>query len=203
MKILHKETSKYYVKKTNKETGLITEEVFDFQKDAAKILIMINDDNMEIEKGFVADDTPLGIVGNAKMLKIHKDRRNLESIQINYTIENGVPRFKDFKPIQLDKVKLCKDATNDGDLLKIVPDNQGITLVDITEMNNLRYLIRSVQQFNEALLLETDDNNDDNEENNDVKPVEEKTGHTYNDLKNNKSGKDDKKDGSQKFAWRK
>lgn len=201
LKFTSEPTSRYYVKCTNKDTGVVTEEVVRYPEDSAKVLEIMNNDDMEIEKGFVADDTPVGIVGNAKMLKIHKDRRNVESIQINYDIEEGVPRFKDFKPIQLDKVKLCKNATDDGDLLKIVPDNQGITLVNITEMNNLRYLLRSVQQFNESLLLEADD--DDDEENENEKDVVKK--HTYKSLKenelnktNNEKNKDNKND---KLPW--
>ena len=180
-------TNKYYFEEFNKETGMTTKKVVKFgSKEFLEFLQHTQDPEQRNyvagPQGFVSDDTPLGVTGSSKVFRVPRGRRSDSKSQtINYVFENGVPRFRGFKPIEVDGFTVDRKQTDDGDMLKIVLENNEISIADITVANHLRYLIRGVQEFNEQMLQELDDHEeeldeeDENAKNNEKKTDETKT----------------------------
>lgn len=180
-------TDKYYFEEFNKETGMTTKKVVKFgSKEFLEFLQHTQDPEQRNyvagPQGFVSDDTPLGVTGSSKVFRVPRGRRSDSKSQtINYVFENGVPRFRGFKPIEVDGFTVDRKQTDDGDMLKIVLENNEISIADITVANHLRYLIRGVQEFNEQMLQELDDHEeeldeeDENAKNNEKKTDETKT----------------------------
>lgn len=180
-------TDKYYFEEFNKETGMTTKKVVKFgSKEFLEFLQHTQDPEQRNyvagPQGFVSNDTPLGVTGSSKVFRVPRGRRSDSKSQtINYVFENGVPRFRGFKPIEVDGFTVDRKQTDDGDMLKIVLENNEISIADITVANHLRYLIRGVQEFNEQMLQELDDHEeeldeeDENAKNNEKKTDETKT----------------------------
>ena len=164
-----KVTSKYYLEEFNKKTGKKVKKVVKVgSKDYMDFLQHTQDPTQSNyvagAQGFVSDDTPLGVIGSSKVFRIPRGPRSSRSQSIDYVFEDGVPRFKDFKPIEVDGFTVDKKETNDGDMLKIVLKSNEISIADITVSKHLRYLIRGIQEFNNEMLQESD-NREDEEEN--------------------------------------
>lgn len=163
-------TDKYYFEEFNKETGMTTKKVVKFgSKEFLEFLQHTQNPEQRNyiagPQGFVADDTPLGVTGSSKVFRVPRGRRSDSKSQtINYVFENGVPRFRGFKPIEVDGFTVDRKQTDDGDMLKIVLDSNEISIADITVANHLRYLIRGVQDFNEQMLQELDDHEEELDE---------------------------------------
>lgn len=163
-------TDKYYFEEFNKETGMTTKKVVKFgSKEYLEFLQHTRDleqrNYVAGPQGFVSDDTPLGVTGSSKVFRVPRGRRSDSKSQtINYVFENGVPRFRGFKPIEVDGFTVDRKKTDDGDMLKIVLENNEISIADITVANHLRYLIRGVQEFNEQMLQELDDHEEELDE---------------------------------------
>lgn len=204
VKILNEITSKYYIQYQDKETGVLKEKIVPFDtgnKDFRKAMEMINQtqdknsdpDEIAIKWGSVSDDTPLGFLGNAKILKIRQGKRGHQDAKIYFKTENGVIRFQDFHKIVVQNAEIVKDSTEDGDLLKVVFP-EGLTLLDVTETNNLRYLLRSVQLLNEQFLMESDNDDENNDNEDDDTNNDNQTTHTVADRQiENSSISDDHK----------
>ena len=181
MEIVDQVTNRFYVEEYNRKTGKTIKKVI--KADSLAFVKIINrsleDDYEIVKQGYVAQDTPLGIVGSSKVFRVPRGKRS-ESSQhiINYHIVDGVPRFQDFKDIEVDGYVISKKENEDYDLLKIIVPDGEISIVDITASRHLRYLIRGIQEFNEEMVKESEKVSDEDEDTNtdeDEDVVEEAT----------------------------
>lgn len=163
MQDMSRVTKRYEVTYMDPDTKLIRREVLNTDSDEFKVAVsyVSDPDFPNITGKFVDSDTPVGLVGRAKRLRIRKGKTVYTNEQINYEIKDGSVRFIGFKPFIVLGFTINKRETDDGDLLEVDLKKSKFAPVDPRETKDIAYLLRSVQRFNADLLEESDTDDDD------------------------------------------
>lgn len=163
MQDMSRVTKRYEVTYMDPDTKLIRREVLNTDSDEFKVAVsyVSDPDFPNITGKFVNSETPVGLVGRAKRLRIRKGKTVYTNEQINYEIKDGSVRFIGFKPFIVLGFTIDKRETDDGDLLEVDLKKSKFAPVDPRETKDIAYLLRSVQRFNADLLEESDTDDDD------------------------------------------
>lgn len=163
MQDMSRVTKRYEVTYMDPDTKLIRREVLNTDSDEFKVAVsyVSDPDFPNITGKFVDSDTPVGLVGRAKRLRIRKGKTVYTNEQINYEIKDGSVRFIGFKSFIVLGFTINKRETDDGDLLEVDLKKSKFAPVDPRETKDIAYLLRSVQRFNADLLEESDTDDDD------------------------------------------
>lgn len=160
-------TKRFKVTYYDKDAGLIKEEVLQTNSEEYNQIMPLAMDKEydNITGEWVSDDTPIGVVGNAKVLKVRNGERTKMELPIHYQLQNGIPRFRDFKSFKTLGYKVVKHSTSDGDILALQLPSSEIEPLEHSDIKNLRHLLLAIQLFNNEMLAEASDDNLDDEKN--------------------------------------
>ncbi|MCC4370525.1 hypothetical protein LMB49_03820 [Limosilactobacillus reuteri] len=121
----------------------------------------------------VSDDAKVGVTSRKRILR-YSDQRSHKYREKDITyrmekLEDGteIPRFVNFKPFNVLGITVHNAPTQDGDLLMINISSDGNYIPrDPDKVKALRYVLRLLQSFNNALMNEDgEDDNDSSEAN--------------------------------------
>lgn len=184
---MQEESSKFEIVRTDPDTGMISREVIPFPSDRFLELVpaLIDRDSDAITGHFVDNDVPLGARGKGKLFRYRTSTNQYDTAVINYEITNGAIRFIDFSPIMVDGYTVDVRHGEDSDLLEVDLGKQKFAPTDSKEVNRIRWVLRTLQQFNNELMNEAmDDDSDvmeDNEDSYDDNDSVTSNNYDYND----------------------
>ena len=77
-------------------------------------------------------------------------------MDINYLIEDGKVKFRNFEQFTALGFLIQKVTTEDGDLLQVDLGKQVFAVTDKREVKKIRYVLNLIQRYNNEFLQETD-----------------------------------------------
>lgn len=101
-------------------------------------------------------DTKLGIIGKTKRIKFKRRNTVYANVDINYLIEDGKVKFRNFEQFTALGFLIQKVTTEDGDLLQVDLGKQVFAVTDKREVKKIRYVLNLIQRYNNEFLQETD-----------------------------------------------
>lgn len=163
MFLMENPTNRFEVTYVNPDTRQIETRVIDPNTPEFMKLALMAMDGTQVKGKFVSDDTPLGIKGRAK--QFHYRRGSTYADQtIKYHIDDdGVARFDDFKPFMVLQYLINSESTDDGDLLSVDLRDSKFAPTDRREVNNMAYILKRVQEFNQEMMTIPDESDENNE----------------------------------------
>lgn len=160
-------TNRFKVTYYDKDTKLFKEEVLETGSEAYDQImpLAMDKDYDNILGEWVENDTPVGLVGTAKILSVRSGERSYMHVKIHYELKNGVPRFRDFNSVETLGFKIVKHSKTDGDILALELKDNSIEPLDRVDTKNLKHLLSVIQVFNNEVLSEATDDSLDEEDN--------------------------------------